>query len=503
MLPLIGRWCSHSEYQRALVDRLLPAYQADKQRVAGYFDAIAKLYLLDLDRLKPLLTATYSHTGAPAKHQPEIFRSFILMSELGEPSITKWVARLHSDSLLVTIIGADLAHVPGVGNHYDFITRLWLASPESDQSSLRPFRAKPRKKLGKNQKQPPRHPGIIQKLVDLALQDISFEHRPERLLQQVFAEVVVKPSAVAGLLGNTDNLAVAGDGTCIKTGASPYGVKTCSCASKGIYNCHCPRRFSESDANWGWDSYHETYFYGHSGYFLSVHNADLKVDLPIYLRLLQASRFDGVSAIVALAEFRKLYPGFVMDRFLGDSAHDNYPTYELLNAWRIKPIIALNARNKGNAKFPDTVKVDENGVPICLADVAMVPDGFCKNRCRLKWRCALAMGKITSCAHKDQCSPSDYGRTVYTKPEWDLRLFTPIPRGSKAWKTEMKKRTASERVNKRLLNDYQLEQARARGKKRWSWWLMIHSTNIHLDALIKASKFDFLELLDERLQLAA
>lgn len=500
----MGHWCSHSEYQKALVDKLLPVYQSDKQRVAGYAGAISKLYLLDLDRLKPLLTAVYSHTGAPAKHQPEIFRSFVLMSELGELSITNWVARLQFDSLLAMMIEADPARVPGVGNHYDLINRLWLANPDvTDQGSLRPVRPKPRKKLGKNQKQLPRHPGIIQKLVNLALQDKSFEHRPERLLQRIFAEVVVKPSAEAGLLGSTSNMAVAGDGTCIKTGASPYGVKTCSCASKGTYNCQCPRRFSEVDANWGWDSYHEAYFYGHSGYFLSVRNSDLKVDLPIYLRLLEASRFDGVSAIVALAEFRVLYPGFVMDRFLGDSAHDNYPTYELLNAWRIKPIIALNTRNKGNAKFPDTVKVDGNGVPICLADVAMVYDGFCKDRCRLKWRCALAMGRIESCAYKNQCSPSSYGRTVYTKPEWDLRLFTPIPQGSKAWKTEMKKRTASERVNKRLLNDYHLERAKARGKKRWSWWLMIHSTNVHLDAMLKVSQFNFLELLDQHLPLAA
>lgn len=67
----------------------------------------------------------------------------------------------------------------------------------------------------------------------------------------------------------------------------------------------------------------------------------------------------------------------------------------------------------------------------------------------------------------------------------------------------MKKRTASERVNKRLLNDYQLEQAKARGKKRWSWWVMIHSINIHLDARLKVSGFNFLKVLEKHLLLVA
>jgi len=230
----------------------------------------------------------------------------------------------------------------------------------------------------------------------------------------------------------------------------------------------CPRRYSDPNARWGWDSYHETWFYSYSGYFLSVYNPELKTDLPVYLRLLEASRFDGVSAIVALAEFRKLYPDFAIDRFVADSAHDNYPTYALLNAWHIKPVIALNTKNKDNVKHPGTMTINENGVPVCLEGIPMVYNGFLKDRCRIKWRCPLAIGKIHSCSHKNQRSPSSYGRTFYTKPEWDLRLFTPIPRNSHEWKSEMKKRTSSERVNKRILNDYQLERARARGKKRWS-----------------------------------
>jgi hypothetical protein len=59
----------------------------------------------------------------------------------------------------------------------------------------------------------------------------------------------------------------------------------------------------------------------------------------------------------------------------------------------------------------------------------------------------------------------------------------------------MKKRTSAERVNKRLLEDYNMEEAHCGGKKRWSWWTLIHSINIHLDAQIFVSKFNILDIL--------
>ncbi|NPV27267.1 MAG: hypothetical protein HPY81_07470 [Firmicutes bacterium] len=126
---------------------------ANKDRLSQYADILTKLYLLDLDRIKPLLDEVYSHTGVPSKLQPEIFRSFVLMSHLGELSISNWVAKLKSDSLLAIMIGVNPDVVPEVGNHYDFIDRLRLANPDNPvQDSLHPFRRKPRKKLGKNQK---------------------------------------------------------------------------------------------------------------------------------------------------------------------------------------------------------------------------------------------------------------------------------------------------------------------------------------------------------------
>ena len=73
-------------------------------------------------------------------------------------------------------------------------------------------------------------------------------------------------------------LDIAGDGTCIKTKASPVGRRVCNCKDNGVFNCPCGRRFSDPNAAWGWDSSKEVYFYGYMGYFLSTYNNDLKLD---------------------------------------------------------------------------------------------------------------------------------------------------------------------------------------------------------------------------------
>jgi hypothetical protein len=52
--------------------------------------------------------------------------------------------------------------------------------------------------------------------------------------------------------------------------AALYGIKVCDCKSKDTYNYHCHRRFSDLEARHGWNSYHEQWFYGYYGYFLSV-----------------------------------------------------------------------------------------------------------------------------------------------------------------------------------------------------------------------------------------
>ena len=94
------------------------------------------------------------------------------------------------------------------------------------------------------------------------------------------------------------------------------------------------------------------------------------------------------------------------------------------------------------------------------------------------------------CEECDGCSESSYGRVVYTKPEWDIRIFTRIPRGTQAWRLKMNERTAVERINNRVLNHYGMEHTKHCSKKRISFFLTIAMANIHLNAQVSKLKAD-------------
>ena len=481
---MLGTWTSHADYQRQTADALSQVAKSNPYALWEYQDAISKLYILNLDPLKRLMSPLYSLIGRPAESQPEIFRSLILMVCLGYP-LDKWVVKLSLNPVLRIACGFH-GKLPGVASYYDFINRLIKLD---EKPRCKHKKRKPRKKLGKNKKLPPKRPGTVKRLVKEILKGRRLNSRPERLLQEIFAAVSVTPSIDLGLIGHS--VSISGDGACIKTGASHYGVKTCDCKDS---HCSCPRRFSDPNATWGWDSHNELYFYGYTGYFISTYNKAEKLDLPLYLRLVDAKRHDSVSAVVALAEFRDLYPSLTIVNFISDSASDNYATYELLEHWHINAVIALNHTNKGNFKYSERLTVDENGIPLCPGGHHLVYWGYCgDDRCRIKWRCPRVCGK--PCENCVDCSHTPYGRTAYTKPEWDIRLFTKIPRGTPKWKSLFKERTAAERVNNRILNHYGLENSHVRGKKRISFFTTIAGFNIHLDAqLVKLKSlglFDF------------
>ncbi|MFA5384266.1 MAG: transposase [Eubacteriales bacterium] len=219
--------------------------------------------------------------------------------------------------------------------------------------------------------------------------------------------------------------------------------------------------------------------------------ADNFNDLPIYIGMGQASRHDSVLGLRALCELRDLYP-FVFEKFIGDSAHDAYPWYELLHSWKIEAFIDLNTRRQGKLTLPGFT-VDNDGTPICAGGFPMVYWGYCEGRRRIKWRCPLVCGKAPECLNK--CSPSKYGRVVYTKPEKDLRLFPKTPRNSKAWKKVYARRITSERTNKRQKNDYQLERTRSRSKRRIFWRLTLGAINQHLDAWVAQSQVTLDEII--------
>ena len=298
-------------------------------------------------------------------------------------------------------------------------------------------------------------------------------------------------------------------------------------------------------ARWGWDSYNKEWFFGYTMYHLSVHNEEKHVDLPIYLQFADGNRFDGVTLISALAHARLMYKDIFYFKFLtADSAHDNYATYRMLSFFSITPVIDLNKRgsnsdnpstaaplaisdkdacaspaatvagvpsitsstpifNEGRRPMKnkkcdpiliraDGVPISENGRPICPIGVEMTNWGADKKRFRNKFRCPAMAGSISYCSLSEDCSSSDYGKVVYTKPDDDPRLYTAIPRDSPQWKRLYNNRSSTERVNTRILTDYQLEQPKRYGRRKLCFFAFDNAINVHLDAQARFSDFDCL-----------
>lgn len=148
--------------------------------------------------------------------------------------------------------------------------------------------------------------------------------------------------------------------------------------------------------------------------------------------------------------------------------------------------------------YPVPIDIASDGVPICPAGYKMICCGLNPNDRRTKWRCPRKAGRKKMrpepCEICNSYSPSPYGRTVYIKIQWDIRLFTDIPRGPDTWKKLIKEHTAAERINNRILNDYNIGSTRHRSKKRIFFMTTIVAMNIHLDAQVAKLTAD--ELFD-------
>jgi len=498
VLFMLRDWPLHSDYQNTLYLKMLLYYETQRSRLVKLDKSISKLYLLNLDNLLPVIKPLYPDFGRPAKNQQGIIRSLVLMLDKQDYSITNWALNVASDPLLFDICGFN-DKAPAVASYYDFIVRLWMADRKlhlKRRLKVKRFSSKPKKKLKAGEKLPPKRSGTVKKLVNKALKGKLKSFCPEIVLQKLIASCVVDTSSKMGLLGNTNDLSVAFDGSTFYSGASHYGVKVCDCRSKGIYNCQCPRRFSDPDARWGWDSYREQWFFGNT--LFNVTASDSPYDLPIYIKMVQASRHDSITTVFALQDIRKLYPNMHFKNFIADGAMDNYPTYELLKCHDMIPFISLDSRTKANFNYPhpDIASFDAKGRPICNGKKHFIFWGLC-DPYRLKYRCWYA-AKGLEPPVECKCSASNYGRVVYIKPDFDPRMFTPVPRDSEAFKEKFKTRTSVERSNKRMFEDYAIEEYDSRNAMMRTTLASFAVINIHLDAWVKNTNFSFVAFLEKQ-----
>lgn len=494
-------WQSHDEY-RTMVTKI--GRRLSRNNPKYFFSSYDKerqmLFNLNLDPLIDFIPAFYSTSGRPAKHQAQILRSLTLFTLLfnrtkARTSLTLWVTEVLPNSVsLALLIGCpSTEELPPLGSYYDFMNRFWLGSRDAcSRSSLLPAGKngkKPKKVIGPDGKLiEPDDPSTIttKDIVDRILHGQPASDNPEAALQRIFFLLVVIPSIRLGLI-EPDALTLSGDGTAVVSHASPYGRRPPSCEPSAPCRDSSGRHYSDPDAQWGWDSDNKTWYFGHTLYMLCCRNGELKAELPILLKFTDAKRHDSKNFLYSIDDFGRCCLGLSPKNVCLDSAHDNIPTYRLLEHWDINALIDINGRTTSSENAPDDITFTKDGHPLCRAGLEMCPWGNDPLKDAHKYRCPLKCGRIASCPHAGECSPGGYGRTVYIKNHADLRFQPRIPRDSEQYKNLYKERTACERINDRVLNDYCLQHLMVRGRDHFSFWGMLIGICIHLDAWYKTA----------------
>ncbi len=452
---------------------------------------VAKFWRTDLSDTARLLHDTFSLRGPRPWDPADLLRSYLLMLEVGEPSITQWVQQLQRCPLYAVLSGFEYGHTPGVGTFYGFFRRLWAARTVHRS----PRRRLNRKKIPggkKGQKAPTKGLSKIAQLLAQLAKRSTHRAQPFDRLLHLFQAQFLAVSAQAGLLGNPKALTIAGDGMPLVTAAQVRSQRLCDCRARGRTPCRCARRYSQPDCDMGWDSYRNMYFFGYHVYTFVA--ADSPHDLPVYPRLQRASRHDAVSWVVSAQEFADRFPDYTWRTAILDAAHDARAIYDYLEARQIRAFIDLNDRStRRTGVRPEDITYSATGVPICPKGLPMKDRGYDYTRGRRKYLCPLVVKGVVTC--DTPCSTSPYGRCVQVETKRNPRLFPPVARDSAAWAAVYNRRTSCERSNKRVKEDFGLAAAKHRSTMMWTIRLYGIAMCQHLDAWYQAQPLDLRSIL--------
>lgn len=163
---------------------------------------------------------------------------------------------------------------------------------------------------------------------------------------------------------------------------------------------------------------------------------------------------DGKAAIPLLKGVHRL-PISTLRYETMDAGFDFEAIYKQIHQMGHQAVIAYNKRNES-----EPIGFDKHFAPTCVREHSYRYDSFDKKHETLKYTqpkeckdCPLANDGLCQKVYK-------------VKITTDLRRYTAPARGSKAWKTIYKRRTAVERVNAYLKEYFQLNNVRYRTGKR-------------------------------------
>jgi hypothetical protein len=470
-------------YQSDLINNLNKWLKRKSRKIKDeHLQAALTLLLLDLEPARKYLLTLYSPNPRGRPHYDPVcmLRALILMILLGFKSYTLWSKELRSKPRLAVIAGfaydsKEHADTPSIGCLYNFIDRLEDGKYQKTcQHYIKPSKIRKGKHLRNisneketRQKQKEndiaQYDSITKKLKDELNADKEIP-RPDDLLKRmedILVSCAIIPSAERGMLGDLSKLNLCGDGSALPSGANHYGKPSCEC-HKNIYKCEHDRFYSDATANWGYDSYRECYYFGHTYYQHIVnHNGH---DLPLHVSIAPASETDYTQSMKDFDRLRKTLKEHGLDwkvsHVVYDAGHDSLGNYEYLMGDDITPVIALNPR-RGTHPSPSgsAARVNDDGVPVCKAGMLMRLCGYVKKKHRVIYNCPVKRpthrkGQHTwntfpdECPHKVLCDTvTKMGPVVYIKSTDDPRLYPPLPRNSPKFHELMDKRSCCERSN--------------------------------------------------------
>ncbi len=489
-----GKPVCHQQYAQELCNNLIRWLKRKSRRLLHqWLEATLILIGLDLEPARPILESLYSPDPRGQKpYDPvRMLRALLLMVLLQYTSITKWAEALKANPRLARMAGFEPNDVPAAGTFYAFIDRLEDGEYQKPcEHRIKPSKLRKGKHLRnldseKKQRQKDAkadaaaYDSVTQKLKDdlIAFQDQPRPDDVTRRLEDILMLCAIIPSAEKGLLGNLESMTVSGDGSALPTGASPNGKPACKCHENGIYKCQHDRYYSDPTANWGYDSYRDCYYFGHTFYqhLVSTNGHDL----PMQVSISQASETDFTLSMKGLDRLKKALKEHGLEwriqNVVYDAGHDATGIYEYVMEDDIIPIIALNSRS-GVYPVPtgSADKVNENGIPLCPAGMLMRRHSRDKNKHRIIYNCPVKRpthrdGKHLYISHPDECPygvlcqpNTKMGPVVYVKTNDDPRLYPPIPRGSPRYKKLMNLRSGCERSNSAKKETYRLNERPSR-----------------------------------------
>lgn len=208
----------HAAYQDTFVSDFLKFYPDPFVLSKSTWDYIVQFWYLDLSLTDSIMQDCYSVFGPVPRLPSCMLRSYLLALKLKVTSITVWCRMLRETPLYAILSGFPFGDTPGVGTFYDFFSRIWQDDGDNLSPKNRFPKMKPPRGKKKGDKTPCDSSSTASKLLPLLERWHLKPENPFSLIFRLYQQQFLDRSIHNGLI-NPEHLALAGDGTPVRTAA--------------------------------------------------------------------------------------------------------------------------------------------------------------------------------------------------------------------------------------------------------------------------------------------